>query len=50
MPHLHNLGVKRDLESSMEFSKSPDFNPDGLKLYLTLTFRGTWLYELYLNA
>jgi len=41
MPHLPNIWVKKDLESSTEFSKNLDFHPDGLKLYLTLTFRVT---------
>ena len=41
MPYLPNTCVKKDLESSNEFSKNPDFHPDSLKLYLTLTFRVT---------
>jgi elongator complex protein 3 len=47
MPDLPNTGLERDLAGFAEFFESPDFRPDGLKLYPTLVIRGTGLYELW---
>jgi len=47
MPDLPNMGMERDIEQFREFFASPEFRPDGLKIYPTLVIRGTGLYELY---
>lgn len=47
MPDLPNVGMERDVAQFIEFFESPQFRPDGMKVYPTLVIRGTGLYELY---
>jgi len=45
MPGLPGTDEKSDIESFQEIFENPDFKPDMLKIYPTLTISGTTLYE-----
>ena len=47
MPGLPGSNVDRDIESFKTIFEDADFKPDMLKIYPTLTIKGTELYELY---
>jgi len=47
MPGLPSSDVKRDLESFHEIFENQNFKPDMIKIYPTLTIKGTKLYDLW---
>ena len=47
MPGLPGSNEKRDIESFQTIFENPDFKPDMLKIYPTLTIKGTKLYDLW---
>jgi elongator complex protein 3 len=50
MPGLPGSDDKRDLESFQQIFENQDFKPDMLKIYPTLTIKGTKLYDLWKNG
>jgi len=47
MPGLPGSNEERDIEAFQTIFENPDFKPDMLKIYPTLTIKGTKLYELW---
>jgi len=49
MPGLPNSDEKRDIESFKTIFENPNFKPDMIKIYPTLTIKGTKLYDMWKN-
>jgi len=47
MPGLPGSDYKRDLDSFITIFEDSDFKPDMIKIYPTLTIKGTGLYEMW---
>lgn len=47
MPGLINVSEKRDIESFEEIFTNPCFKPDMIKIYPTLTVKGTKLFDMW---
>ena len=47
MPGLLGSNAERDIESFQTIFENPDFKPDMIKIYPTLTIKGTQLYDLW---
>jgi elongator complex protein 3 len=47
MPGLPGSDNKKDEESFLTIFENPDFKPDMIKIYPTLTIKGTKLYEMW---
>lgn len=50
MPGLPGSDEKRDVESFQTIFEDPCFKPDMIKIYPTLTIKGTRLYEMWKNG
>ncbi len=50
MPGLPRSDEKKDIESFQTIFENPDFKPDMIKIYPTLTIKGTKLYDLWKNG
>lgn len=47
MPGLPGSSIQMDVESFLTIFENPDFKPDMIKIYPTLTIEGTELYDLW---
>ena len=47
MPGLPSSDYQRDLDSFITIFENPDFKPDMIKIYPTLTIKGTKLYDMW---
>lgn len=47
MPGLPGSNIQMDVESFLTIFENPDFKPDMIKIYPTLTIEGTKLYDLW---
>jgi elongator complex protein 3 len=47
MPGLPGSNVQSDVKAFLEVFENPDFKPDMIKIYPTLTIKGTGLYDMW---
>ncbi|PNX49282.1 MAG: tRNA uridine(34) 5-carboxymethylaminomethyl modification radical SAM/GNAT enzyme Elp3, partial [Thermoplasmata archaeon M8B2D] len=47
MPGLPGSNIQKDVDSFLEIFENSDFKPDMIKIYPTLTIKGTGLYDMW---
>jgi elongator complex protein 3 len=47
MPGLPGSNIQRDIDAFLSIFENPDFKPDMIKIYPTLTIKGTLLFDMW---